>query len=75
MRAVEHLRLIMGELQVADVRAAVALSLHHDFENYTLFKPGPQLEKAVQTLLDQLLAWGGAFKALRSGNLSTAATR
>jgi NAD(P)H-dependent FMN reductase len=73
IRAVEQLRLIMGELQVADVRAAVALSLHHDFENYTVFKPGPQHEKAVQTLLDQLLAWGQAFNALRSGKLSAAA--
>ena len=75
VRAVEQLRLVMGELQVADVRAAVALSLHHDFENYTVFKPGPQHEKAVQTLLDQVLAWGDAFKALRSGNLSAAAVR
>lgn len=31
-RAVEQLRLVMGELQVADVRAQVALSLHTDFE-------------------------------------------
>src|SRR6184192_688258 len=32
-RAVEHLRLVMAELQVADVRAQVALSLFTDFEN------------------------------------------
>ncbi len=70
VRAVENLRLIMGEVQVADVRAAVALSLHHDFENYTLFKPGPQHEKPMHAMLDQLSAWGGAFQALRGGNLS-----
>src|SRR5215468_8543810 len=41
-RAVEHLRLVMGELQVADVRAQVMFSLAHDFENYLVFKqPGP----------------------------------
>src|SRR5687768_1239211 len=38
-RAVEHLRLIMAELQIADVRAQVALSLATDFENYRVFKP------------------------------------
>src|SRR3954447_3286665 len=32
-RAIEHLRLIMGELQVADVRSQVGLSLYTDFEN------------------------------------------
>src|SRR6059058_248325 len=39
VRAVEHLRLVMGELQVADVRAQVMLSLFTDFENFTIFKP------------------------------------
>src|SRR5206468_9617038 len=38
-RAVEHLRLVMGELQVADVRAQVMLSLFTDFENFSVFKP------------------------------------
>src|SRR5216683_6848760 len=43
-RAVEHLRLVMGELQVADVRAQVGLSMFTDFENYSVFKPAPQHE-------------------------------
>ena len=38
-RAVEHLRLIAGELMMADVRAQVALSLANDFENYRTFVP------------------------------------
>jgi NAD(P)H-dependent FMN reductase len=38
-RAVEHLRLVMGELKVADVRAQVALSLMTDFTNFTEFTP------------------------------------
>ena len=38
-RAIEHLRLIMAELQIADVRAQVSLSLITDFENYHVFKP------------------------------------
>ncbi len=65
-RAVENLRLIMGELQVADVRAQVMLSLFTDFENFTLFKPAAQHTAEVNTMLDQLVAWGGALKTLRS---------
>src|SRR5947209_7166662 len=41
-RAIENLRLIMGELQVADVRSHVGLSLFSDFENYSVFKPHPR---------------------------------
>src|ERR1700737_4070262 len=33
-RAVEHLRLIMGELQVADVRQQVALNVFSDFQDF-----------------------------------------
>ena len=64
-RAVEQLRLVMGELQVADVRAQVALSLFTDFENFTTFKPAPMHEKSVNTMLDQVIAWGTALKTLR----------
>ena len=65
-RAVEHLRLIMGELQVADVRAQVLLSLFTDFESFTTFKPNPMHETALNTLLDQLVAWGAALKTIRA---------
>ncbi|MBX7266691.1 NAD(P)H-dependent oxidoreductase [Micromonospora sp. Llam7] len=66
-RAVEHLRLVVAELQMADVRAQVALSLFTDFENFTAFKPGPHQEGAVNTMLDQLVAWSGALAGLRGG--------
>lgn len=65
-RAVEHLRSIVGELQVADVRAQVALSLYTDFENFSVFKPAPLHEKSVNAMLDQVIAWGGALKTLRN---------
>jgi len=65
IRAVENLRLVMGEMQVADVRAQVALSLFTDFENFSVFKPVPQQEKSVNAMLDQVIAWGGALKTLR----------
>lgn len=65
-RAVEQLRLVMGELQVADVRAQVLLSLSDDFENYTVFKPAARHAEKLSTMLDQLTAWGEAMKAVRS---------
>ena len=64
-RAVENLRLVMGELMVADVRAQVALSLYTDFENFSVFKPAPHQEKSVHAMLDQVIAWGGALRSLR----------
>ncbi len=65
VRAVEQLRLIMGELQVADVRAQVALSLFTDFENFSVFKPSPHHEASLNTVIDQVIAWGSALKPLR----------
>ena len=65
VRAVEHLRLVMAEVQVATVRNQVALSLFTDFENYTNFKPAAHHEKSVNGMLDQVIAWSGALKTLR----------
>src|SRR6266704_1768869 len=50
-RAVEQLRLVMGEIKIADVRAQVALSLYSDFEDFTTLKPGPRQEAAVNAML------------------------
>ena len=65
-RAVEHLRLVMGEIKVADVRAQVALSMYTDFENFSTFTPRPQQEAAVNAMLDDLVAWGQALQTLRT---------
>lgn len=65
-RAVEHLRLIAGELQMADVRQQVALSLMTDFEGFSAFRPGDHHVPAVATLLDQVLAWSSALAPLRA---------
>ena len=73
VRAVEALRLIMGELQIADVRAQVMLSLFTDFENFTTFKPAAHHEQTLKTMLDQLLAWGAAMRTVRRGARSAAA--
>jgi len=65
-RAVEQLRLVMAELQIADVRAQVALSLFTDFENFSAFKPAAYQEQSMNAMLDQLVAWASAMRALRT---------
>lgn len=65
-RAVETLRLVMGELKVADVRAQVSLSLSTDFEAYKTFKPDPKHEKTVATMLDQVVSWSTALATVRA---------
>src|SRR5262245_25556713 len=64
-RAAEHLRLVAGELQMADVRQQVALSLFTEFENFTAFRPNEFNVEALNTLLDQVIAWSIALAPLR----------
>lgn len=65
VRAIEHLRQIVGELLMADVRQAVQLSLFTDFENFSTFKPADHHTKTVNTMLDQVVSWSGALKVIR----------
>src|SRR5882672_876498 len=65
VRAVEHMRLVTTEVQVATGRSQVALSMFTDFENYTKFQPVAHQETSVNLMLDQLIAWSGALKTLR----------
>ena len=64
-RAVEQLRLVLAEVQMATVRNQVLLSMYTDFENFSVFKPGPTKEQSVNDVLAQLIAWGEALKTLR----------
>lgn len=64
-RAAEHLRLVLGELQIADVRTQVLFSGFTDFENWSVFKPADLHKKNLSVMLDQLLAWSKALKTLR----------
>jgi len=64
-RAAEHLRLVLGELQIADVRQQVALSLITEFENFSVFKPNDYSVASLGTLLDQVVAWSSALAPLR----------
>jgi NAD(P)H-dependent FMN reductase len=73
VRTVEQLRLVMAELKVATVRSQVTLSLFTDFENFTKFKPASFQENSANAMLDEVIAWGGALKTLRTneGGLTT----
>lgn len=64
-RAAEHLRGILGELMVADVRVHPTLSLFTDFENFQTFKPAELHLENVNEMLNQVLAWSGALNTLR----------
>jgi NAD(P)H-dependent FMN reductase len=72
-RAAEHLRLVAGELQMADVRQQVVLSLVTEFENFRTFKPGNYNVAALNTLLDQVVAWSTALAPLRAAVAEAAA--
>lgn len=64
-RAAEHLRGILGELLIADVRVHPALSLFTDFENGTDFKPKAVQEESVNQMLDQVISWSKALYTIR----------
>jgi len=69
-RAVEHLRLIVGELQIADVRAQLALTFAGDFEGYKTFTPAPQQAGMLATVLDQVESWSGALQPVRAAKVA-----
>lgn len=66
VRAVESLRLVMAELQIADVRAQASFSLFTDFKDMKEFKPAAEKEKDVNKMLDQLISWSHALANVRS---------
>lgn len=64
-RAIEHLRGILSELQVAHVQKTGLFSLFTDFENFSSFAPTEQAAGAVQPMFDQLAAWTNALNTVR----------
>ena len=67
VRAVEQLRLTMGEIMVADVRVQVMLSLFTDFENFSVFKPDDRHIQVLNDMIDQVISWGTALRTVRQG--------
>ena len=72
VRAVEHLRGILSELQIAHVQKAGMFSLFTDFENFSSFKPTEMQAASVTPMLDQLVAWTAALEGVRKGELVNA---
>ena len=65
-RAAEHLRGILAELMIADVRTHPTLSLFTDFENMTVFKPAEHHQNNASEMLDHLIARSGALMPPRA---------
>ncbi len=80
-RAVEHLRQVMAEVKVADVRTQVALTLHTDFDITDMaepgtFAPGEHHQPTLIRLLYEVCAWAQALQSLRAiPEAATTATR
>ena len=65
-RAIEHLRGISSELQIAHVRQQLSFSLFTDFENFSTFAPAAQHDAAATVLFDQLESWATALQSVRA---------
>jgi hypothetical protein len=73
-RAVEHLRLIVAELTITDVRTQVALSLFTDLDDMSELHPGSRQAQTLSIMLDEVVAWGEVLAGLRPQSLAVAAT-
>jgi NAD(P)H-dependent FMN reductase len=70
VRAVEHLRTVLAEVKVADVRTQVALMLGEDFEIASMTEPGivrprPRQAELLNRMLGEVIAWSDALALLR----------
>jgi NAD(P)H-dependent FMN reductase len=66
VRAAEHLRGILSELQIAHVQKTGMFSLFTDFENFSVFKPSELQAASLAPVLDQLIPWTKALEAVRA---------
>jgi NAD(P)H-dependent FMN reductase len=65
-RAVEHLRGVAAEIQIADVREQLLLNLANDFKDYSIFQPTEQHVQKLNKVLDQVVAWAEAMQPVRN---------
>jgi NAD(P)H-dependent FMN reductase len=64
VRAVEHLRGVVGELQMADIRNQVRFNLPGNFPD-RVFTPASEHEKQATDLFNQLESWTVALRSVR----------
>jgi len=72
VRAAEHLRLMAGELKMADVKTNVALSMFYDFEEFRRLTPSEPQVAALSRMLDELVSWTRALAQVRDQAMVTA---
>lgn len=65
-RAAEHLRGILGELAIADVRTHPALSVFTDFADPSTFKPADLHIPVVEKMVSEVVSWSRALQTVRS---------
>ncbi len=65
LRAAEHLKSVLGELQIATVRAQVSLSIYDDMTELTQMSPRDYQARNLHTMMDQLSSWAGALRPER----------
>ncbi|MBG6084267.1 NADPH-dependent FMN reductase [Zhihengliuella flava] len=63
-RATEVLRQQLSAVGIAHVQKTVAFALGADFDEGT-FTPSPSAERAMKSMLDQVIAWGRALQTVR----------
>jgi len=73
-RAVEHLRLVAGELKLADVRSQVALTLGTDVVDGRVAADERQ-HRTLDRMLDELTTWARALAPTRTGEAHATALR
>jgi hypothetical protein len=56
----------MPEMTLATDRGQVQLAHFTDNENFSKFKPHQIHEKSANNMLDEVIAWAGALKILRT---------
>ena len=67
VRAAEHLRLVCGAMQMADVCQQVAVPMATEFvDGYTRFTPSDGSTASLDVLLDQVVSWASALAPLRA---------
>lgn len=66
VRAVEHLRGILSELQVAHVQKTGMFSLFTDFKDFSTFAPTELQAASVDPMIDQLVVWTKALESVRA---------
>jgi NAD(P)H-dependent FMN reductase len=72
-RAAEALRLVLAELQIATVRAQPTISTHPSFHTGA-FVPQEGLQTALDTMLDQVIAWAEALRGVREAKSQQVST-